>query len=228
MNKKRILKGIIFVSSLFLMTGCSVDYHMEIYNDVIREDIFVGEKDSTVLQDASKKQEIEENIVWTYDYWKAMDDSPYQLKKVFEPLKFGLEIKGKSKLQPMKSLVTVNNCYTHFNVIEMEEKYLISTSNKNLCFDYYENLDVVNIHISTNHKVSMYNADQVEKDTYTWTITRDNFENKSIQLEIFKDKYVWNYKNRVVKRGILAILILVLILTISVVSYKIYINRKRA
>ena len=219
------IKFIILILCIFILSGCTVDYNMEIYNDTIKENITIGETNIEVLNNSEQRNILEESVEVTYDYWKETNNTNYKLSKILEDNKIGLKINGKHELGVIRSLTTVNNCYQYFNIVETEDTYVLSTSKENLCFDANDNLDDMNIKISTNHKVIKHNSDKKNKDTYIWTINRDNYKDKLIQMEFYKDKYVRNYNNRILKRLILIILVIGGTVLVAFTGYKLY--RKR-
>ena len=216
------IKVIILASCIFILSGCTVDYNMEIYNDTIKENIVINETNLEIINDSEKRELLEESIIVTYDYWKETNNTDYKLSKIIKKDELGLSVKGKQKLDIKHSLVTANNCYQYFNIVATENSYVLSTSKENLCFDSNQNLDTINVKISTNHKVINHNSDKKTKDTYIWEINKENYQDKMIQMEFYKDKYVWNYNNKILKRLILIISVIGGTVLVAFTGYKIY------
>ena len=62
--------------------------------------------------------------------------------------------------QDYSAMSLPSRCYQYFNVIEEDDTIIISTSNKNLCYDYYKWLENITINFTTNHEVLYSNADE--------------------------------------------------------------------
>lgn len=209
------IKYLILIVGIFTLSGCSIDYNMEIYNDKIKENVSISETNLDILKDTEKRNLLEESLTVTYDYWKATNNTNYKLDKIIKDKELTLKITGKHKLEVSPSLVTVTNCYKNFNIVETDNSYILSTSKENICFEANENLDEINIKISTNHRVINHNAHTRKKDTYIWKLNKDNYNDAPIQLEFYKDKYVINYNNKLFK--IMGLIILVIGVTLIII-----------
>lgn len=190
-------KIVIILMFSFLLCGCSVQYNLEIKNDVFRENIkisfnskddgsykyFSENKFYAIMDGVSnfkeyqKETENEKNIVFSYTY-------------------DGIEFNKATSL---------GSCFKAYNVIDENDIYIISTSKGLTCAReedviLLDNLDVV---IKTNHIVKDNNADEVDGYTYTWHFNKDNYDKKSIYIELEKDNFVFNYENEFVKKMIL-------------------------
>lgn len=118
------------------------------------------------------------------------------LNRIKNSDKLGISYQNKfsySKYNQLKKLPGANTCYQYFSVIRDQEDsgFIISTSFKNLCFTTYSNLEEIKIILNTNHVVKSNNADQVDKNEYTWIIDKENSQNKTIQVNI-SDEVVKN------------------------------------
>ena len=84
------------------------------------------------------------------------------------------------------------------------------------CFDFYEDLDNLTINIKSDLLIKKHNADKVKGNTYSWNITKDNYENKSILLEIKTS----NSNKKLNKKNIIIITLLVLFITLAIIILK--------
>ena len=82
-----------------------------------------------------------------------------------------------------------HSCLESVRLISGSENHLIiNTSKGNSCFDYYDELDELNINIelSSDYEIINSNADLKNNNTHTWKINRNNYQDKFIQLEYAK------------------------------------------
>jgi len=87
------------------------------------------------------------------------------------------------------------------------------SGNEFTCYEYYDNLETINIVLNTNYKVISSNADSVEDNKYMWTITEDGNKNIEISYEQYVSKS---------SKATTIILIVGLVVIGSVVGYYIY------
>lgn len=170
-------KKLVLVFVLFLMTGCSVDYTLKFHDNVISETIDI-DATSTNMTDTQIKTMLE-------DQMDPNEESPlYQVKQ--KNKKITLSQKYTTKTYQNSPLL--RQCYTAYNFIEDDHYYDLTTSETFSCnpFDYMY-IDILQIKIKTNHKVLLHNADTVIHNTYIWNITKENAENKPIQIRFSKE-----------------------------------------
>lgn len=252
-NKYKIL--LIFLS-LFLFTGCSATYNVEIYNEKVKVNGKILEKKekwdtevklppSDFPDDGPTIYDELKNEKYTYTYRELVNEQfkkDYTIKqleglsKINNPWQLGLKFKRRYNLygDTVKSFIMVagaNLCYDKFNIIEDEDNnnIIISTSNQNKCFDMYPNLDKITVKLKTNHKVVDSTADSVDLHTYTWDLTRDNSKDKPLQITLKRNEYVFNYDNRIVKIvGFSALIafIIVIFYKIGIIIYNFKIRRR--
>ena len=107
----------------------------------------------------------------------------------------------------------INQCYTN-PVFEVEENIVhINTGNNFNCYEYYENLETIQVILTTNHKVISSNAEVVEGNKYIWNITKDG--NKNIEI---------SYEQDISKKAskVTIILIVISVIVTVIISYYIY------
>ena len=245
--KYKLRFKILFITfTLVFFTGCNANYNVEIYNEKVKVNGKILEKDKNKWDEIVKitdsssfessvpddyKYLLEENKKYTYreliDNQFYSDDTVTYLKglsKIKNPWQLGLKYNGVYDLYGNSSKAFVmaagtTYCYDNFNVTTDDEtkSVIISTSVNNFCFDKYSNLEEINVKVKTNHKVVSSTADSIDLHTYTWKITKENASKKPLQLVIKSDEYVFNYDNRIVK-----IIVLVAVVSlVIVISFKI-------
>lgn len=221
------IKLIIIFLIVFLVSGCTAEYNVEIYNDEVRVD------GSFVEEDTSKWEESIYDIPY-YEVveWKTTGDSETPVAdgiyKISDNTKLGIGLKNTYNL--LDDYVTspgLKACYQYFNVIEENDEIIISTSTTNKCFDEYSLLDTITVNLKTNHKVVSSNADIVNGYHYTWNLDRYNKDDAVISLVLKKDEYVFNYENEFIKKTIYIVGITGIILIVGGTIYIHYKNKNR-
>lgn len=194
-------KKIILLSAIFILTGCDINYNLVIDEQNFKESITIVEEEPTKwnssIVDGSNdtyKDEIDWMLKYPIHVSKTANIDPYddtmmtsgvkyyQKEKINSKEEYGVSLNTTGHLQELNDFRSLNYCYEFANIINNDYEYIISTSFKNHCFETYLLLDKVNINITTDMKVTSNNADHVRGNTYTWTITRGNYNNKSISL----------------------------------------------
>lgn len=208
MKKKKLFICLLFV---FLLSGCSVNYDIEIKDDTIKVNGKLVELDKNKWDDV-----VVDNSSGEVDKDVPIEDSEVDHSKLtFEDLvnsktieadeatrREGLEkFKTKDELgityeeeynwkdtSDFSQIAGVNTCYDYFTVLRNNdeksgnEQLIISTSAKNYCFDMYPNLESITVNLKTNHKVVSHNADQVKDNNYVWNINKNNASQKTMQI----------------------------------------------
>jgi len=196
--KKRIL---LIISLLLFATGCTCEYNLTIENNTYKEEITLTGETSEETSNFNNKWNIpvdidehnkpgdpESNIDFEGDVYK------YNLNG--NTIKFNYDF---TKNEYSKS-TAVLNCYNKLTVSNYENSIVISTSSKAECFDKYPPLTSIKVNIKTNKKVTSNNADSINGNIYTWNITKENANNKPINLvlenqELNKDNGGQNLPN---------------------------------
>jgi hypothetical protein len=222
---KNLKKIILSVLLLLLVSGCDAVYNVEIYNDTCKEDATIIEDNSSNWYDKNQYGGTFKDML---DEEYNRDNYYYSKKMISTETELGLNYKGKLSLSDYDTSSIVYRCYDYFSMTEQDDSIVISTSKHNLCFDNYKWLDSLIVNVKTNHKVINNNADNVNGNTYTWNLTKyDN--DRSIQIELSKDEYVFNYDNEVLKKfGAVAIVAGAITLVLIFVALYFYIKSKRA
>ncbi|HHT38792.1 MAG TPA: hypothetical protein GXZ95_05250 [Mollicutes bacterium] len=202
------LKYVLLCMFLLLLTGCSGVYNIEIYNNRYKEDITIVEENSKNWYDTNENGVTFKQLL---DEEYERDNHYYKKKLISDFDKMGLNYKSDFDFESYSSLGIVYRCYQHFRVLQEENVITIITSDRNKCYDYYKWLDDITINVKTNHKVLDHNADETDKNTYTWYLNRNNALEKSIVIQLSSNEFVFNYENEEIKKygiyiGIIAII----------------------
>lgn len=221
MKNKLIL---LFVGVLLLLTGCSANYNIEIYNDTINENIELYDNSSISADD--NKQKIETIFI------KYFDSTDMLYMRKFKT--FSDEVKNRYYLTEDSSykldeyqnqLEYFRNCCRSIELSD-DGKYInFRTLGYFKWFEQYEELDSIQIKIKSNHKVKEHNADSTNRYEYIWNIDRYNYKDKIPSIKLYSNKYVFDYDGKFFKRIIYIILFIVIIIGIIGIGY-IFIKQK--
>lgn len=173
--KKNILLVILV---LFLCSGCSVEYHLDVDKDLKENVKIIAVNDVEKEEIASYKQFLPINVDIDEEsvFQKKYDDIEYYKKvKKNDSIQFSYSHDIKSFSKDMLSY----SCYKYITAMYTNKMkdFMVSTSNDFLCFDRYDNLEEVKVVVSSKYKLKKTNADLVEHHKYTWNIKRGDTDN---------------------------------------------------
>ena len=214
-------KKILLVIIVFLITGCSGKYELEIKNEKVIEKTTALYNSKEVLKDP-----YEHTLDISLKYDDNGDFLIHETKKnVKDGDKVGVELTNNyHSIDDFKNYSQIiNRCYNANNITNTNNTITIKTSNEFTCLEKIEELDEVTIVIKSNHKLKSTNADKKKGATYYWYINKDNYKEKPISLVLHSNKKVWYYD--VLKKLILIILVIGGTVLVAFTGYKLY--RKR-
>ena len=197
-------KIIISLFCLLLITGCKVTYTIDFENDNVYEhfDVFVDNTDEYSI-----------NYLKKNDFYVSFNPEMIKYdKKINEKKdKTIYNYSYSYNIKDYKTSMALSSCFKGYSIIDEDNYYLISTSEGVKCMtsDYSTMIDEIDVVINTNHKLIDSNADEVKNNSYIWHINKDNYEKKSIMLKVYKNKYVLNYKNKLLKTIIIFLAIVI-------------------
>ena len=194
------IKVLIILLIVFLASGCTANYTVEIKNNDVYEEFSFIETSSEKLNSINK----ENGSSYLFIINKVLnDDFPafiktsdilYEKEKI-EENGLGMKLSYTYNIENYKQSYIVNNTFDNFNVLDQNNMYVISTGVGVKSFTEYELLDNITIHLKTNHEVKKSNADRVDGYNYYWDINKSNYKNKYVYIEMYKNKYISNYNN---------------------------------
>lgn len=218
-------KIILILPLLFILSGCTAEYNVEIYNDRYIENIKVEELNPSNFDDYKEGYTIRNLLKEEYN----RDNYYYKKKFIEDSNRLLLKYNSDFSLDTYSTSSVARECYEYFNVLEKGTTTIISTSIKNTCLDDYVWLDKLVINVKTNHVVKKNNADSVENGVYTWTFDRSNYKEKGIYFEFSDEKYVFNYDNEYTKKVVYIIVIVgIILLVIGIIVFILSKKRKNS
>ena len=215
--KRNIL---IFIILVLICSGCTVNYKVEIYDDEVSEITKVVESNnidwdaeykfndefsSITDQKITYRQYVEQKFKEKESSLKefASLDALYSKKVISNENELGIQYSYDYNIGQYNDSYIASTCFKYFNFLTSDNKYILSTSKGADCFVNYK---------------------------YSWNIDKTNYSNKSIYVELYKDKYEKGYNNEKRKKQfakiIRTILIVVLCIAISLFIVIIILRKK--
>lgn len=194
---------IVILLIVILVSGCSKQYNLIVENDKITEEFNISFDDT------------EENMQrYNLDYFPlhANQEAMY-VKKIDKKNKL-LKAHFNYTYKPSEfvNANSINECFeTKEIIVEAEDYYYFKLQNLKSCMSDYN----IDINIITKNKVLENNADEVNKNKYTWHITDKNKDKFNLEIKIDKKKS---------EKGILGSFSLVLISLIAIIGIIIFLS----
>lgn len=206
-------KKIIILLSILLLTGCTVNYNLEIDDNTLKEKIT-----GTVIKEESKQDSKATDISTIYSIINEEQKPIYNKEELYQKT---LKDNGNnidytfSYNYTMKDFVNstiINTCFENHEIEELDNYYSIRLSGNFYCL-YSKK---VNISVTSNLEVASNNADKIKDNTYIWTIDKNNTD-----IELVVDKNTPYTKP--IKRGLSSTFRIVCFIVLVVLSLVVYI-----
>lgn len=233
---KRIKMLVLCFLFLFLFSGCTAKYEVTIEDGKVLEDFTILNQDVTTWKDdvggIPYAELIDRYVDFAppvFDYLvfggdELTDDekdalTTYKTKKISSSDALGINLSYPFNIKDYLDS-TILNYYLDDLTIDLSEDNILTlstTSSWNI-LKHHSNLDQISIILHTNHYVLDQNADEHDKGTYTWNITRDYIaHSKGIRISLdlnrtksyFPDYIIW-------------IFLIIFLLGILIVAYRFY------
>lgn len=219
------MKRIFLIALLFVITGCTVNYDLNIDSDYIDEKVNINLLDD----DFSDSAEVEEQL----NYKKRVynDNNFYYNSKVLATAD-GYEVtySYKHDVNNYGQSSFVEKCYGQKTITTTDDLIKINTNPVFYCLIMEDGFyaDAVDINITTQLKVQDHNADEVIGNTYKWHIDESNYQNKPINMVLKKDKTAQEIAQNIVdKIPNKEIIYVCLFILLSAIIIYIYVKHKQ-
>lgn len=224
--RKELMKKIILIICLFLLSGCTIDYNLEIKDSKLNEslDFEVTEQDYTNYVNAQEEKE-NLNLNEYFDKTEILSfrqDVTNKHKKIINNVTDGIKAKYTYEYDYSNFINSyiINNCFEKYIILNDENYYYIKLSGKFNC--YY---DKTAINITTDRKVYNENSNNKNNNTYTWEINDSNKDSISILFQISK-KYNNNVDSNIKDKSSSSILVIILSCLLGLVIAGIFVYIK--
>lgn len=179
-------KKIFLIITCLLLTGCTANYNLEITDNNFHETISGNILNDEIELDNSKtdighyeyllnaEQPIFQNndtIFYNKTINKKENSTDFEYSYTFNETNFN-------------NSRTLNTCFDNYSFESKDNKYNIYLSGNFHC----AYTDKININLTTDYTVTAHNADKKSKNTYTWTINKNEIEDLNLYITIDKEK----------------------------------------
>lgn len=200
-NVGDMMKRLFLLLFIVLLTGCSASYNLEV-NDSFKESVVVTESNESNFDYVFSGFNMKEynNFYLTKEFPYYYDDpympdinyrfddvSYYDVKDLSDYGKIGLSMSA--NIDDVNDFSKSNLLWKTCRVkdISLKDGVLKINVSGFKSFDEYKILGTVNVNINSKYKVLSNNADKVYDGGYTWKITRDNYNDKTINISFKTD-----------------------------------------
>ena len=231
--KKRLLITSIYLA--ILLTGCNVDYSLDIKDNKIKETLTITETNSdlyeqkdgteTSFYDYSKMygEDIDLNTDYNglYSQEECNDNCSYYDKKfINESGLLGFELSHEFTFNEYTFSSIANEMIPAFSSSYDGRFLRISGGSSWNYLDNYETLEDINININTEYKVTSTNLEKVSEGQYKWTIKNTN---EKLYIVLDTDTIIEKEDNKDI---IILLIVIVGGLIIALICMTIY-NKKK-
>ena len=212
------MKKIFLLLPLLFLTGCTINYKLDIDKEKINEHIT-----GTVTKEESTT-DIYETDISLYDYLTNYDQNSlfnddtnfYDKKLTDEGNYYNYDAKF-TYIGNYKDSNIINSCFENHDIIETEDFYEIHLSGNFYCL----HSDKININVTTNMAVINDNADKEDNNTYSWVIDKSSDIDISLTISKTIKKFTPNKEKSIfTPYRIVTFILLIVLVIVSLFIYK--------
>lgn len=219
MSSKMLVKVFLSILICLFLSGCTARYEVTINNDSIEDNIFVIESNKKIEEATDDETDTFYNKLG--DFEKDFDF--YQRELGSDVNNTWYKYNYNFNFDEYDVMSVLGRCYDNFS-LKTDKTIKLETGKKFSCFEYYSDITEYQIIIKTDYKVLNNNADKVNDNLYIWNINKENYNYKSISIEVDKEE-VAPKKNTKVVAFITPIVLVILFLVVGMVLRK-FANRE--
>ena len=187
------MKKICFlIVSIMFLTGCNVEYTLNISEDSIYENVFIiseNDNESNVLGNYLKPVEAFVNSpIYSESTEKVPGVEYYNFNKSINNGWYNLNLNYIFNFEEYKNSNIINHSVSIFKFEEKNNEYSLNTGARLKIFDSYNiNNLTIKITLDNEYEYISSNANSVFGNEYTWYITKNDYKTRPINL-VFKLK----------------------------------------
>ena len=211
------MKNKIIILLSLLLTGCTVNYNLEINKDTLNETIT-----GTVTKEESSQDSNATGLSTIYSIINEEQKPIYNKEELYQKdLKesgnnINYTFKYNYNIEDFVNSTIINTCFENKEIEEIYNYYIIRLIGNFYCLY----MKKINIAVTSNLKVASNNADKIKDNTYIWTIDKNTTD-----IELVVDKNTPYTKP--IKRGISSTFRIVCFIVLVVLSSLAYILYKK-
>lgn len=177
-------KVFLIILTLFVLTGCSATYNLEIDDSRVLESCdFLLEKNDE--NERTVDDYYNTNYLAFFDM-NLLKDYNYNKERIDDGKHVGMNLSFAYGNRDYQNSSLLDRCYYKKSFIKTNDYIILNTEGGASCFykDESKLLDDLTVNIKTDLKVLENNADSVKDNVYTWKLTDKNFSKKNIYIKI--------------------------------------------
>lgn len=175
------MKKLIYILIIVLLSGCSAKMDIDLDRDKVTETLIIT-TNKDYLEKISEDELASKLSDFEYGYENYKDEFIYESNN-----NISKKYTYTNDYENYKVMTFLNKCYSDVN-IERRQDIIINTSSQFLCYDYFDDLEEIKIRIKSIYKVKNHNSDKREGKYYVWTINKENYLEKPIEIT-FSNEY---------------------------------------
>lgn len=235
----KMKKVVLLFSMVFLLTGCTATYHLEIEENVFKETISLNGMEVTkdlfdVYLTNPMPFNYQEKSYLDYDYAvrpnevkKTEGNIYYELKKNDDD---GIDATSRVNIKDYSDSRALRSVFNSVHINNYDDYISIYGYDGISAFDAFSDLSVIRIHITTDKLVRESNADEVNNNTYTWILRPEELD-KTVYIEmdstaVTKTKQKTGNSVKLDQDTIIALLAMGVLIIIAFISLRSIIKKK--
>lgn len=219
------IKRLLLILGLFVLSGCTINYNLEIKNDEIIESI-----SGNVSKEEAEVKESDTGLNIYYealhsDHKPILEGNDFYTKEISEDKdKINYNATYTYSIENYSKSQILNTCFGSVDIADNDSYYAINLKGPFTCL--YS--DKVYINVTSENMVIEHNASSVKNNTYSWVIDNHNSYD-DIFLSIAKNAPYKSSSGNVYP-NVFQIVTFVILIILSGVTYFLYykINKRNA
>lgn len=179
-------KTLLLTILCLLLTGCTINYNLEIDDNEFRETITGNVLNSERI---NKEEQTDVNFFDSLirdEQQATYNDQNSFYKKILNELNDSTDFEYTYTYNDytINDSILLDKCFENYSVKTEDNKYKIMTYGNFNC----KYADEIKVNIKTDYQVTLHNADKVKDNTYTWIINDETVDDFEIILNMNKEK----------------------------------------
>jgi len=183
-------KIFILIVFLIVLTGCEATYTIEInglnFNETLEINDRVRRHEEQIRESANAN--IPTDVRLDQDGPRIEGVDYYRIDLIDTTNNFGLRYNSRFNLEGYRFSTIANNYVSPFRLSHANGIIEMSVGDQQ-SFQIYPNLNRITIRLVTSNNVLSHNADEVNNGVLYWFFTRENYQNKNIDVRLTDEIY---------------------------------------
>jgi len=178
-------KILLLAITCLLLTGCTINYNLEIEDNYFKETITGNVLNKEIEQKENQTDINLFNYLINNEQTATINNNSFYdktLNRNNNSIDYNYSFTYNE--DTINNSRILNECFESFTFETKDNQYQFSTLGDFYC-DY---TDEIKINITTDYKVTNHNANKKNKNTYTWIINSENKDNIQLYMNINKNE----------------------------------------